>query len=180
MTLSIGATEATAAKTYGLYYPSLDAAQVQPLSMLAYAAANAWYVLAQRPEVDSDRIGIVGHSFGGKWAMFASCLFDKYSCAAWSDPGIVFDERPIRVVGTVDIAAREVQSIRCTVGGIPGHPFLPASIGHVDDAGYFELDAVPAGHVRIQWYPSEQTLDTKPGMTYHVRITDDGMVEIEE
>ncbi|MCA9138175.1 MAG: sialidase, partial [Planctomycetales bacterium] len=26
------------------------------------------------------------------WAMFASCLFDKYACAAWSDPGIVFDE----------------------------------------------------------------------------------------
>ena len=24
--------------------------------------------------------------------MFASCLFDKFACAAWSDPGIVFDE----------------------------------------------------------------------------------------
>ncbi len=90
--LSIGTTEATAAKTYSLYYPSLDNAQVQPLSMLAYAAANAWHVLANRPEVDSQRIGIVGHSFGGKWAMFASCLFDKFACAAWSDPGIVFDE----------------------------------------------------------------------------------------
>lgn len=92
VTLSIGTTEATAAQTYGLYYPSLDAATVQPLSMLAYAAANAWYVLADRPEVDAERIGIVGHSFGGKWAMFASCLFDKFACAAWSDPGIVFDE----------------------------------------------------------------------------------------
>jgi len=90
--LSLGTTEATQAKTYALYYPSLDNAQVQPLSMLACAAANAWYVLAKRPEVDAKRIGIVGHSFGGKWAMFASCLFDKYACAAWSDPGIVFDE----------------------------------------------------------------------------------------
>ena len=90
--LSIGTTEATAAKTYALYYPGLDNAQVQPLSMLAYAAANAWYVLAARPEVDAKRIGIVGHSFGGKWAMFASCLFDKFACAVWSDPGIVFDE----------------------------------------------------------------------------------------
>ena len=90
--LSLGTTEATQAKTYGLYYPSLDNAQVQPLSMLACAAANAWHVLAQRPEVDAKRIGIVGHSFGGKWAMFASCLFDNYACAAWSDPGIVFDE----------------------------------------------------------------------------------------
>jgi hypothetical protein len=90
--LSIGTTEATAAKTYALYYPSVDNATVQPLSMLAYAAANAWYVLADRADVDSERIGIVGHSFGGKWAMFASCLFDKFACAAWSDPGIVFDE----------------------------------------------------------------------------------------
>ncbi len=92
VTLSLGTTEATAAKTYALYYPDIDRAEVQPLSMLAYAAANAWYVLAERPEVDAERIGIVGHSFGGKWAMFASCLFDRYACAAWSDPGIVFDE----------------------------------------------------------------------------------------
>ena len=92
VTLSLGTTEATAARTYALYWPNIDDAQVQPLSMLAYAAANAWYVLASRPEVDKDRIGIVGHSFGGKWAMFASCLFDRFACAAWSDPGIVFDE----------------------------------------------------------------------------------------
>lgn len=90
--LSLGTTDATAAKTYSIYYPSLEKAQVQPLAMLGYAAANGWYVLASRPEVDSTRIGIVGHSFGGKWAMFASCLFDKFACAAWSDPGIVFDE----------------------------------------------------------------------------------------
>jgi len=70
--------------------------RVQPLSALAYAAANAHSVLAQRPEVDLDRIGIVGHSFGGKWAMFTSCLYDKFACAVWSDPGIVFDERDRR------------------------------------------------------------------------------------
>ena len=39
------------------------------------------------------RIGVVGHSYGGKWAMFASCLYDKFACAVWSDPGIVFDEK---------------------------------------------------------------------------------------
>ena len=55
-------------------------------------AANCWQALANLPEVDSARIGVVGHSYGGKWAMFASCLFDKFACAAWSDPGIVFDE----------------------------------------------------------------------------------------
>ncbi len=89
--LSIGTTEATKAKTYSLYYPDIDNAKIEPLSMLGYAAANGWYLLADLPEVDSTRIGIVGHSFGGKWAMFASCLFDKFACAVWSDPGIVFD-----------------------------------------------------------------------------------------
>jgi hypothetical protein len=42
--------------------------------------------------VDGKRIGIVGHSYGGKWAMFASCLDDGFAAAAWSDPGIAFDE----------------------------------------------------------------------------------------
>lgn len=92
ITLSIGTTEASEARTYSIYHPSIEDAQVQPLSMLGCAAANAWHVLANHPQVDSKRIGIVGHSFGGKWAMFASCLFDKFACAAWSDPGIVFDE----------------------------------------------------------------------------------------
>ncbi len=91
--LSIGTTDATKEQTFSLYHPSLSAATIEPLSMLGYAAANAWYVLASRPEVDSQRIGIVGHSFGGKWAMFASCLFDRFACAAWSDPGIVFDDQ---------------------------------------------------------------------------------------
>lgn len=92
VTLSIGTTEATQNKTYSLYYPDMNNAQVQPLSMLAYAAANAWNVLSKVDGVDSTRIGIVGHSFGGKWAMFASCLYEKFACAVWSDPGIVFDE----------------------------------------------------------------------------------------
>ncbi len=92
--LSIGTSQATEARTYALYYPSIDDARVQPLAMLAYAAANAWHVLAARDDVDSKRIGIVGHSFGGKWAMFASCMFDRFACAVWSDPGIVFDVRP--------------------------------------------------------------------------------------
>jgi len=90
--LSIGTTEASQSHTYSLYYPHLDSARVQPLSMLAYAAANAWHVLAGVRGVDEKRIGIMGHSFGGKWAMFASCLYEKFACAVWSDPGIVFDE----------------------------------------------------------------------------------------
>jgi len=92
ITLSIGTTESTNSKTYSLYYPDISNSQIQPLSVLAYAAANAWYLISRLPEVDPGRIGIMGHSYGGKWSMFASCLFDKFACAVWSDPGIVFDE----------------------------------------------------------------------------------------
>ncbi|WP_198675433.1 GDSL-type esterase/lipase family protein [Pleomorphovibrio marinus] len=92
VTLSLGTTETTENETYSIYYPHIDSATVQPLSMLAYAAANAWHLLASLEEVNEDKIGIMGHSYGGKWAMFASCLFDKFAAAAWSDPGIVFEE----------------------------------------------------------------------------------------
>lgn len=67
-------------------------AKCQPLSYLAYICANAWNALASLPEVDAKRIGIVGHSYGGKWSMFGACLWDKYACGVWSDPGIAFDE----------------------------------------------------------------------------------------
>ena len=75
------------------YYPTKDKCRIQPLSFHAYEAANCLNALANLPNVDPKRIGIVGHSYGGKWAMFASCLYDKFACAAWSDPGIVFDEK---------------------------------------------------------------------------------------
>jgi dienelactone hydrolase len=75
-----------------LYYPAWDKAQLQPLSYLAYVAANAATWLAQRPEVDPKRIGVVGHSYGGKWALFAGALSEKFAAVCVSDPGIVFDE----------------------------------------------------------------------------------------
>lgn len=65
---------------------------LQPLSYNAYVAANCYQALAGLPAVDAKRVGVVGHSYGGKWALFASCLYDKFACAVWSDPGIVFDE----------------------------------------------------------------------------------------
>lgn len=87
VTLSIGSPGGDARK------PVLTpGAKCQPLSYLGYVSANAWTALSQRPEVDAKRIGIMGHSYGGKWAMFGACLFDKYACGVWSDPGIVFDE----------------------------------------------------------------------------------------
>ncbi len=94
VTLSIGTTENSNRRHYATYWPSRENGKVEPLSMMGYAAAQAWRLLADRPEVDAERIGIVGHSYGGKWALFASCLFDRFACAVWSDPGIVFDTRP--------------------------------------------------------------------------------------
>lgn len=64
----------------------------QPLSILAYVAANCHTAMSQMPEIQPDRIGVIGLSYGGKWSMFASCLHDKFACAVWSDPGIVFNE----------------------------------------------------------------------------------------
>lgn len=92
VTLSLGTSGMQNARPYNQYYPTPDDATVEPISMLAYLAANAWNFLSKRPEVDPEKIGITGHSYGGKWAMFASCLYDKFACAAWSDGGIVFDE----------------------------------------------------------------------------------------
>lgn len=74
------------------YHPDQAGAKCQPLAFLAYLAANAHTALSRLPNVDPARIGIVGHSYGGKWALFASCLSDKFACAVWSDPGVVFDE----------------------------------------------------------------------------------------
>jgi hypothetical protein len=86
VTLSLGSAPET-------YYPDKERCRLQPLSYHAYEAANCHTLLAGLEQVDARRIGIVGHSYGGKWAMFASCLHDKFACAAWSDPGIVFDEK---------------------------------------------------------------------------------------
>ena len=87
VTLSIGTPGDDA------YKPILHGAKCQPLSFYAYMAANCHTALAQRPEVDPARIGVMGHSYGGKWAMFASCLYDKFAAAVWSDGGVVFDEK---------------------------------------------------------------------------------------
>jgi hypothetical protein len=76
----------------GASYPDKQKPQLQPLSFHAYVAANAYNSLASLPQVDARRVGVLGHSYGGKWAMFASCLFDRFACGVWSDPGIVFDE----------------------------------------------------------------------------------------
>jgi len=87
VTLSIGSPGGDAR------LPDPQRPQWQPLSFLAFVAANCCTALAQRPDVDPRRIGVVGHSYGGKWAMFASSLHEGFACAVWSDGGIVWDEK---------------------------------------------------------------------------------------
>jgi hypothetical protein len=86
VTLSIGTPAGDARQ------PDRGRVTAQPLSYYAYVAANAWTALAALDEVDASRIGIVGHSYGGKWAMFGGALWERYAAVATSDPGIVFDE----------------------------------------------------------------------------------------
>jgi hypothetical protein len=74
------------------YEPLMSGAKCQPLSYYAFIAANCHTLLAQRPEVDPARIGVMGHSYGGKWALFASCFHEKFAAGVWDDGGIVFDE----------------------------------------------------------------------------------------
>jgi hypothetical protein len=71
----------------------MDDVECQPLMYLAYVAALCENLLASLPEVDSARVGVVGHAYAGKWAMFASCLHQRFACAVWSEAGIIFDER---------------------------------------------------------------------------------------
>lgn len=87
VTLSIGTPGGNAWK------PDVGEAQCQPLHYHGYVSANCANLLGTLPQVDKTRIGVVGHSYGGKWAMFSAAFYEKFACAAWSDPGSVWDEK---------------------------------------------------------------------------------------
>ena len=72
--------------------PERGKAVCQPLHFLGYIAANCYNALTTLTNVDPARVAVVGHSYGGKWAMFAACFYEKFAAGVWSDPGIVFDE----------------------------------------------------------------------------------------
>jgi hypothetical protein len=86
VSLSIGSPGGDARK------PDTAGVPIQPLHYLGYIAANCYNALANLSQVDPKRIAVVGHSYGGKWAMFAACFHDKFAAGVWSDPGIVLDE----------------------------------------------------------------------------------------
>ena len=100
VTLSIatpGSLEVPGKSTRDLLTAAGEEYECQPLGYLAHVAANCHTALARHPQVDPDRIGVVGLSYGGKWSLFASCLYDKFAAAVWSDPGIVFNEQNANV-----------------------------------------------------------------------------------
>ncbi len=70
-----------------------DGKILQPLHWLGFITERCRRYLATLPEVNQDKIAIMGHSYGGKWAMFASCFNERFACAVWCDPGIVFNEK---------------------------------------------------------------------------------------
>ncbi len=73
----------TADETLPHNYPVQD---LQRALGLVRAHAKEW-------NIDPKRVGVVGHSYGGKWSLFAAALHDGFACGATSDPGIVFDEK---------------------------------------------------------------------------------------
>jgi hypothetical protein len=113
VTLSIGTPVGDARS------PDLGSVTAQPLSYYAYVAANAWSALAALDYVDPLRIGVVGHSYGGKWALFAGAFWDRFAAVATSDPGIVFDETRPNVNYWEPWYLGLDPKVRRQVGGLP-------------------------------------------------------------
>jgi hypothetical protein len=63
----------------------------QQAAFSAFVINNAYKYLSHRPEVDPKRVGIIGHSWGSKMAMFAAAMYDNFAAIVLSDGGIAFD-----------------------------------------------------------------------------------------
>ena len=111
--------------------------ELQPLSYLAYVAANGYNALANLPEVDPERVGVMGHSYGGKWALFASCLYDKFACGVWSDPGRRLRRGPA-----------ERQLLGALVSGLGARPDAQAGRHHGREPPHRGLQAAGRGGPR--------------------------------
>ena len=51
-------------------------------------------VLADRPDVDAERLGVTGHSLGGHGSIWLAAIDDRIKCAAPSCSGLTFRENP--------------------------------------------------------------------------------------
>lgn len=67
----------------------VDAAHKRPLSVVAQDYADAIKLLRKRPDIDGDRVGVVGHSFGGGVATMAILQHPDVFSVAVSKAGVM-------------------------------------------------------------------------------------------
>lgn len=110
--------------------PETEGVECQPLMYLAYIGAVCANVLADQPEVDATKIGVVGHAFAGKWAMFASCFCERFACAVWSEAAIVIDPRKASAnYGDPWFLGRFIGTVRASPRRDDDHPRIGAMAG---------------------------------------------------
>lgn len=58
------------------------------MGKLAYDTSRALDLLLDQPQVDPNRIGVMGHSLGGKMSFYAGCLDERFKAIVGSDFGM--------------------------------------------------------------------------------------------
>ncbi|QKY70630.1 S9 family peptidase [Lentibacillus sp. CBA3610] len=70
---------------YAVFLPDLPMAQDhEPASEITDGIESAFNALAEHPDIDSDRIGIIGHSFGGYSTLIAITRLQRFKAAVVS------------------------------------------------------------------------------------------------
>jgi hypothetical protein len=58
------------------------------IAKLAYDTSRALDLLLAQPHIDPQRVGVMGHSLGGKMAFYAGCLDERFQAIVGSDFGM--------------------------------------------------------------------------------------------
>ena len=58
------------------------------MAKLAHDTSRALDFLLEQPDVDPERVGVMGHSLGGKMAFYTGCLDDRFKAIVASDFGM--------------------------------------------------------------------------------------------
>jgi dipeptidyl aminopeptidase/acylaminoacyl peptidase len=61
------------------------------MGKLTHDTRLAAYLLAADPQVDASRMGVMGHSLGGKMAFYAGCFDPRFRAIVASDFGLAWD-----------------------------------------------------------------------------------------